>query len=321
MGFENIEELVKVLKEKDNYLLVSHLNYDADSLSSLSSLGYILQSLNKNFQIYFEEKIDEKYNFLPLIEKFTKDIKENFDNVIILDFPTFNSPYLSLLPSAKDKFKISIDHHKTNKFEADLNFVFPDCVATAEIIYYLAKKLNILDSKLATSLLLGIMGDTLLMTIEMKKDKIVEILGIVKDLVENGADYNLVIETLNQVKFEDFRLTSIIFSKVEKDDSIIWLAINKQERKENKSFSSLVNNLIKIREAKIALFFQEENDDFIKISLRSKGDINVGLLAEKYFNGGGHKNASGGYLKMNLDEAVKFVLEKVKEYLNKNKIF
>jgi len=311
MGFEKIEELAKVLKEKDNYLLISHLNYDADSLSSLSSLGYILQSLNKNFQIYFGEKIDEKYNFLPLIEKFTKDIKENFDNVIILDFPTFNHPRLSLPPSAKDKFKINIDHHQTNKFEADLNFVFPDCVATAEIIYYLAKKLNILDSKLATSLLLGIMGDTVLMTIEMKKEKLVEILGITQDLVENGADYNLIVKALTQIKYEDFKNNLNILTKLERDNEIVWLVINKSE---NKNVGGLVNNLIKIKEAKVAVVFREENDS-VKIELRSKGDINVALLAEKYFNGGGHKNASGGYLKMNLDEAVKFALVKIKEFL------
>jgi phosphoesterase RecJ-like protein len=312
MDFEKIEELVKVLKEKDNYLLVSHLNYDADSLSSLSSLGYILQSLNKNFQIYFGEKIDEKYNFLPLINKFTKDIKENFDNVIILDFPASNHPRLSLPSSAKNKFKINIDHHQTNKLEADLNFVFIDCLATAQIIYYLAKKLNIMDSTLATCLLLGIMSDTMLMTIEMTKEKIIEILEITKNLVENGADYNLIVETLTQIKFEDFKNSSNLFNKIEKDNSLVWLVINKQE---NRNVSGLINNLIKIKEAKIAVLFREEKD-FIKIELRSKGNINVAMLAEKYFNGGGHKNASGGYLKMNLDEAVKFALEKLKEYLN-----
>jgi phosphoesterase RecJ-like protein len=314
MDFQKIEELAKVLKEKDNYLLVSHLNYDADSLSSLSSLGYILQSLNKNFQIYFEEKIDEKYYFLPLINKFTKDIKENFNNVIILDFPTYNHPRLSLPSSAKNKFKINIDHHQTNKLEADLNFVFIDCLATAQIIYYLAKKLNIMDSTLATCLLLGIMSDTMLMTIEMTKEKIIEILEITKNLVENGADYNLIVETLTQIKFEDFKNSSNLFNKIEKDNSLVWLVINKQE---NRNVSGLINNLIKIKEAKIAVLFREEKD-FIKIELRSKGNINVAMLAEKYFNGGGHKNASGGYLKMSLNEAVKFALEKVKEFLKES---
>jgi phosphoesterase RecJ-like protein len=86
MGFEEIKELVKILKEKDNFVLATHLNYDPDALGGLISLALILKKLNKNFIIYFEEELDEKFQFIPLKEKLTKNINyQQFNIGIILD--------------------------------------------------------------------------------------------------------------------------------------------------------------------------------------------------------------------------------------------
>jgi phosphoesterase RecJ-like protein len=60
----------------------------------------------------------------------------------------------------------------------------------------------------------------------------------------------------------------------------------------------------------------EKKSNGIKFSLRSKGDIDVGYLAKEYFNGGGHKNAAGGFLEMDIESAKNFVLEKLRGYLN-----
>jgi phosphoesterase RecJ-like protein len=60
----------------------------------------------------------------------------------------------------------------------------------------------------------------------------------------------------------------------------------------------------------------KQKNNGTKISLRSKGNIDVGYLAKEYFNGGGHKNAAGGFLEMDINSAKNFVLEKLRGYLN-----
>jgi phosphoesterase RecJ-like protein len=311
MGFEEIKELVKILKEKDNFVLASHLNYDPDALGSLISLGLILKKLNKNFIIYFEEELDEKFQFIPLKEKLTKNINHQQFNIgIILDCDRLLRTGEKFYLAIKDKFTILIDHHQTNLKDANFNVVMKTN-STAEIIYYLAKELNIdFDQDLATTLLLGILGDTLILTVEMEKENLLKNFEIVKDLIEKGGDYRLIVEVLTNKNWNEFKNLLEEANKSYLDGKILVAIIENCDTGEISSFLS------RVKEAEIVLILKQKNNG-TKISLRSKGNIDVGYLAKEYFNGGGHKNAAGCFLEMDINSAKDFVLEKLKEYLNK----
>jgi len=314
MGFEEIKELAKILKEKDNFVLATHLNHDPDALGSLISLGIILKKLNKNFFIYFEEEIRPQFQFIPLKEKLTKNLDQKFDIVIVLDCDRLSRTGENFYSTLKNKINILIDHHQTNLKDANFNLVM-ETNSTSEIIYYLAKELNVdFDQDLATMLLLGILGDTLILTVEMEKEKLLKNFEIVKDLIEKGGNYNLIIETFIEKDWNEFKEILKIGSTAEMEDSILFLSID-NKKNDSGVTSRIANFLSQVRDAKIIAVLEKRNKG-VKISLRSKNDIDVGYLAKEYFNGGGHKNAAGGFLEMDINSAKNFVLEKLKEYLN-----
>jgi phosphoesterase RecJ-like protein len=314
MGLEETKELVKILKEKDNFVLATHLNYDPDALGSLISLGIILKKLNKNFFIYFEEEIHPQLRFIPLKEKLTKNLNQKFDIAIVVDCDKLSRTGENFYSALRNKFTILIDHHQTNLKDANFNLVM-ETNSTSEIIYYLAKELNIdLDQDLATMLLLGILGDTLILTIEMEKEKLLKNFEIVKDLIEKGGDYYLIIKTFIEEDWNEFKEVLKIGSTAEMEDGILFLSID-DEKNDLGITSRMANFLNQVRDAKIVVVFKKQNQK-VKISLRSKGNIDVGYLAKEYFNGGGHKNAAGGFLEMDIESAKNFVLEKLRGYLN-----
>jgi bifunctional oligoribonuclease and PAP phosphatase NrnA len=315
MGFEEIKELVKILKEKDNFILSPHLNPDPDALGSTFGLGIILNKLNKNFAIYLEEEIPPEFQFLPLKNKIANNIDEKFNVAIILDCDRISRTGENFYSALRNKFTILIDHHQTNLKDANFNLVM-ETNSTSEIIYYLTKELNIdFDQDLATALLLGILGDTLILTVEMEKEKLLKNFEIVKDLIEKGGNYYLIIKTLIEKDWNEFKEMLKIGSTAEMEDGILFLSID-DEKNDAGITSRIANFLNQIRDAKIVVVFKKQNQK-VKISLRSKSDIDVGYLAKEYFNGGGHKNAAGGFLEMDINSAKNFVLEKLKEYLNK----
>lgn len=312
MGIEKIKELVKILKEKNKFLVVTHSGYDADAVASLTAMGIILKELNKDFSLYFDEDLKEEYSWLPLKEIFIKEINNNYENLILVDCESYQRISEKIQKFANNSFKIFIDHHQTNKLEGDFNLVI-DAISTTEIIFYLSKELKIYSTELATLILLGIMGDSLNLTIELLPEKLVKILEIITQLVKWGGDFNLVNQTLLFKSFSELKKIAEVFNRVNQEDGVFWVVINGKEIQS----SILANNLSRIKEAKIVIVI-EDFKNYLKVHFRSKGNIDVAKLAQKYFNGGGHKNASGGKLEMNLREGLIYILKTVKDYLKEN---
>jgi phosphoesterase RecJ-like protein len=314
MDLEKIKELAKILKEKDNFVLASHLRYDPDALGSLVSLGLILKKLNKNFFIYFEEELGSEHQFITLQDKFTKNLGQDFDIAIVVDCDKLLLPGERFYSNLKGKFTILIDTHQTNAKDANLNVVMEtNSNAAVEIIYYLTKELGLdFDQDLATAILLGILGDTLILTSELSREKYVKVFEIIKELVEKGGDYYLVVDAIKSKDWAKFKNEIETLTKANLEGDILWVIVENENVKQ----SSIADNLLRVREAKVIVVFKRVDNKTL-ISLRSKGNIDVAYLAKEYFNGGGHKNAAGGFLEMDIDSAKNFVLEKLKEYLNK----
>ncbi len=75
-----------------------------------------------------------------------------------------------------------------------------------------------------------------------------------------------------------------------------------------------VNYPLSIRNVNFTVLFTELDGE-IKLSLRSKGDIPVNIFAADHFNGGGHKNASGGRSSLSMDETLEKFEVAVKEFM------
>jgi phosphoesterase RecJ-like protein len=318
MDFEKIRNLANFLKKENNFLLLTHKNFDFDAISSLLSMSIILDYLKKDYFLYMDEEIKNEFLSLPNINKISSKIEKDFKNVIFLDCERKTLVSEEILKETEGKYSIFIDHHLSNTLSGDENYVFPEALSTTQILYYLKEELKIKDKNLAELILLGILGDTKFLTIEKDKLAYKEIFKIILNLLEEGANYFSLIERFYFKDWENFKYNVSILSKAEKLDDICYLIIRKDEIKDN-YYANFSNQLSEIKDIKIAFVLREFEENKIKISLRSKGDIDVSYLAKKYFNGGGHKNAAGGMLEMDLESALNFTLEKIKEYLGEEK--
>jgi len=319
MDFEKIKNLANFLKKENNFLLLTHKNFDFDAISSLLSMSIILDYLKKDYSLYMDEEIKNEFLSLPNINKISNKIEKDFKNVIFLDCERKTLVSEKILKETEGKYSLFIDHHLSNTLSGDENYVFPEALSTTQILYYLKEELEIKDKNLAELILLGILGDTKFLTIEKDNFAYKEIFKIIFNLLEESANYFSLVERFYFKDWENFKYNVSILSKAEKLDGICYLIIRKDEIKNN-YYENFSNQLSEIKDIKIAFVLKELEENKIKISLRSKGDIDVSYLAKKYFNGGGHKNAAGGMLEMDLKSALNFTLEKIKKYLGEEKL-
>jgi phosphoesterase RecJ-like protein len=156
-------ELLDALQSARRPLLIAHIAPDGDAIGSLTAMGYMLYRLGKDPILACQDKAPNTFNFLPFYDKITQNIGGvNADLVIALD-----SSDPSRMGSIYDEAQLAdlpllvIDHHITNVFFGDINWVEPTCCSTDEMIFHLARALDEpLDETLATALLTGIVTDT-----------------------------------------------------------------------------------------------------------------------------------------------------------------
>ncbi|MER3570413.1 MAG: hypothetical protein C4348_02320 [Patescibacteria group bacterium] len=322
MGIEKIELVLENLKTKDNFLIITHRNYDYDAFSSAFIMAFIFKKLNKKFFVFFDEEITENLkNFINEVENNIISKKEindkKIENVVIVDSAQLDILMYNNEKFLKEKYIINIDHHETNQNFGNINFVIPQAISTTNLIFYLAEKLDLIDKKIAELILLGILGDSLILTTNNVKKETFE---IILKLFNYEINYFEIIKILTSLSYEDLLLEKELIEKFKIiDEKIGLLVIENKYNKEKKSFISYFKNYLnRIKNLEIIVIL-EEKENLIQVSLRSK-NVDVGYLALQYFNGGGHKNSAGGKLFMELNEAINYSLKIIKEYLSNQQI-
>ncbi|MER3406915.1 MAG: hypothetical protein C4278_00570 [Patescibacteria group bacterium] len=322
MDIEKIELVLENLKTKDNFLIITHRNYDYDAFSSAFIMAFIFKKLNKKFFVFFDEEITENLkNFINEVENNIISKKEindkKIENVVIVDSAKLDILMYNNEKFLKEKYIINIDHHETNQNFGNINFVIPQAISTTNLVFYLAEKLDLIDKKIAELILLGILGDSLILTTNNVKKETFE---IILKLFNYEINYFEIIKILTSLSYEDLLLEKELIEKFKIiDEKIGLLVIENKYNKEKKSFISYFKNYLnRIKNLEIIVIL-EEKENLIQVSLRSK-NVDVGYLALQYFNGGGHKNSAGGKLFMELNEAINYSLKIIKEYLSNQQI-
>ena len=288
-----------MIEKADNILLVSHRGPDGDTLGSASAMALFLRDKFKRVTLFSINEIPEFLRFLQL-EPFFDPEMPNFselDLIICLDcaelaqtgIPNELREISGIVPI------VNIDHHITNTNYGDLNIINPSASATAEIVYNLLKTQNVPMSKqMTTALLTGIITDTTYFSNAGTTENAV---AAAADLLRSGAKIKEVVEnTWCRHSPESLRLWGRILADLHYNPQYkIVVAIIPPQDNFNKPeiFEGLANFLTSIYDANIIFVIRQENDNFIKCSLRTtKPEINVAELAKR-FGGGGHAKAAG----------------------------
>lgn len=313
----------KELSSPKNIFITTHVKPDADALGSSLGLGNYL--IKKGHRVTVVTPTDYPY-FLTWMKgnedvlDFSKPSHkpqalaklEEAEMIFCLDFSVLSRVNeLGEIIRKSDAFVINIDHHQEPEDFADFRYWSTKAAATCELVYELIVELgdkSLIDKDIADCLYAGIMTDTGGFR-HPNTTKNVHL--VVAELLEKGADSsqiaNLIYDSnsVNRLKFIGFAITRRLV--VREDLHTAYFVISKKDLKKYQSQTGdtegLVNYALSLDGIKLAALFSEREDG-IKISFRSSSDVAVNKFAASHFNGGGHKNASGGKSALSLKETV-----------------
>jgi len=332
--FSDKKTLLSLLNKAKSVLILSHHNPDADAVGSSLALYFLIKKLKKKVTVVLPNAFPEFLNWMPASDKIilfendkekVKQILTKTDLIFLLDCNSFRrlgTDGLDELITNISAPKILIDHHRMPEryFNA---FYFDDkASSTCELIYKFAKHLNWLnniDKKIAQCIYTGLVTDTG----SFKYDSVSpETMRIAAHLLE----YNIHHTQIQQNVFDTYsydRLKLVGYALSEKlryfpEFKAAYIALSQKELKKfnykKGDTEGLVNSALSIKDVQISALFTE-TDKLVRVSLRSKGSLDVNEIARQYFNGGGHKNAAGGQMTIPLDEVTK-LFESIVQKLN-----
>jgi phosphoesterase RecJ-like protein len=310
-------KLLSFLKKEDEFFIATHINPEADAIGSSIALSMSLETLGKKTILYDKDPIPEFYRFLPGHEKFINSIPpfvSHHSRIILLDC---NSLERAGVEGMRFKYSAVIDHHETETDFGDIRWVESMAAATGMMVFYLIKQLRVkITEEIATNLYSAIAVDT---GTFRYGNTTAEVLRVCAELIEAGANAAYISKHLYETWSEErFALLVRNLNTLEIRDNIAMTVVTKEMYKktgtgpeDTENFSSFPRIMKNI---KMAAFFREIGNNYWKVSLRSRGDIDVAGIAT-FFQGGGHKNASGYKIKASLESAKKNLIKAVKSHL------
>ncbi len=313
-----IEHIIQVLKNNDFFLVTSHLNPDGDSVGSQLALVSLLEEMGKRVVIIDEDPVPDNLRFLPQSDRIA------FINSKLRR--TEDCPQVSLVLDCSDLERvgkvaelvketdliINIDHHISNDKFGDIDLVDEQASAVGEQIFDLIKSLGYpVGEERAISLYTAILTDTGSFQYANTTPRTHQ---IVASLLKEGVSPSLLAERVYRVSsFPRQKLLGLSLATLERssDGSIAWFRLTRemywQSQASPQETNGFINCIGSLQGVKLALLFREREDRKVKVSFRSKGELNVASLA-KHFGGGGHRGASGCLIEGSIEEVEKRVL-------------
>ena len=318
-----MQKAIEAINKYNKFLITAHVNLEGDSLGSQLGMKALLDSLGKTAVIVDSDPVPDHYKFLHGALEVSNDLsaKVDFEAALVLDCPTLKRIGKVQNLITKDKVIINIDHHVSNEKFGAINWVDPTASSAGEMVYKIAKEMNIrLTKEAALALYIAILTDTGSFYYDNTSSVTHEIAG---ELLGYGIDPASVSESVYErrsvadIKFLGQVLSTI---KVNPSGDVAYLEVTRKMLQATGSnlvkSEGFVNYARSIDKAKVAIIFKEDTDGKISVSFRSKGDVDVNAIAS-FFKGGGHVRASGCVIEGTLAEAEKSVLAKVDEVLHR----
>jgi phosphoesterase RecJ-like protein len=321
-------KLLKLIKENKRFLIVSHANPENDAIGSCIALALGLKKMGKYTYILNRDPVPDIARFLPYSDSVKRKVPPmNFDALIIVDCNSIERTGIKGLKAASAAI---IDHHVSTPnvtrrmFHSKqlIKFIDENAAAAGVLVYKVLHSLRVpIDRNIATNLFTSIYSDT---GGFRYSNTDAETLMLSSRLIEAGAKpWEITREIYENNPLNRLRLLNLALSTLEKKGAIAWVTVlQKMFQKTNTSVQDIENFVEYPRSVKgveVAVLFREDGKHSYKMSLRSKGNVNVEEIA-KGFNGGGHANAAGCKLAGPLPEIKKKVLKAIQSAIRGKKL-
>ncbi len=310
------KKIIKVIKNNRSFLITAHINLEGDALGSELAIYGLLRKLKKKTVVYNDDVTPKIYNFLPYVRVIRNNLQEDkFDVALVLDCSDSSrtgkvKDYLSRV-----KYIVNIDHHISNTFFGDINWVDPKASSASEMVFKICKDFKIMDKNIALALYTGMFTDTGNFTYANTTDKVHM---IASSLMKYGIKPEKIYESLHScLNAKDIKFIGHILSylKVDCTNKICWVLL-KRWPEMGFDLTEIIFSVMKfLKDIEVFVIFKKIDSRKVRVNFRSRSKIDVNRIA-KFFGGGGHKRASGTTIEDDLLSAEKKVISFIRRYTN-----
>ena len=296
MTAELVAAIPDAILQRQRFVVTSHARPDGDAIGSQLAMAYALRQLGKDVQMVNADPAPPQFQTFPGVRDITVSttVDGQFDAAIVMECGDLSRTGVD----GFDKyFVINIDHHPGNKSYGAINWFDPGAAACGEMVFDVIEALGVkLSPEIATHIYITILTDTGGFHFSHITPRTFD---ICRRCVEAGAQPEAIARAVyDSSTMGRLRLMGAVLHNLEFDDTgraafaAVTLDLLRQTGATHDDSEGLINIPLSVKEIQAVAFFKEIAGGSFRVSLRSKGAVDVNRVANA-FGGGGHKNAAG----------------------------
>jgi phosphoesterase RecJ-like protein len=310
----DLQRIVDAIRSRQRFVMSSHVRPDGDSIGSQLAMAYALREMGKSFDVINADPAPGPLMQFPGVPeiRIASSVEGDFDAAIIMECGDLGRTGVRGLERF---FVINIDHHPGNTAYGALNWFDASASACGEMVFDLVRALGVsLTADIATHIYLAILTDTGSFHYSNISPRTFD---ICRDCLEAGVDPLLVARNVyDSNNMGRLKLFGAVLSAMQIDATgriaIVYLD-HEMARAAGGTYEDtegLINLPLTVKEIQAVVFFKQSEGEEYRVSMRSKGEIDIAAVA-KEFGGGGHKNAAGCTVHGGVDALQKMFVEKI----------
>jgi len=309
-----LERIVDAIRRRQRFVISSHSRPDGDSIGSQLAMAFALRALGKHAHVVNADRAPAPLLQFPGVAaiEIADAVSGEYDAAIIMECGDLARTGVTGL----DRYHvINIDHHPGNTGYGQLNWFDSSAAACAEMVLDLIDALGVpLQPEIATHIYLAILTDTGSFHYSSISPRTFD---ICRRTLEAGVDPVRVARNVyDSNNMGRLKLFGAVLSAMQLDPTgriaIVYLD-HEMAREAGGTYEDtegLINLPLTVKEIEAVVFFKQTEGDEYRVSMRSKGAVDIGAIA-KQFGGGGHKNAAGCTIRGSIDSLQKMFVERI----------
>jgi phosphoesterase RecJ-like protein len=306
-----LSQVVELIEAKRRFAITSHIRPDGDSLGSSLGLYWLLRALDKDVEVIMRDPVPHAYQQLPGAADVhvIPSVDPSYHAVFVIECSDITRPGLVDLDK---QFVVNIDHHSTTALFGNINWIDSTASAVGEMIYNLCKATGVRVTKeIAECVYTALITDTGSFHYSNTTERTFK---VASELVRTGVKPAKTAEAVfASYAWSRIQLMGAVLSTARRDESgrvacmRQSLEMQRQAQASDEDADGFVNYPLTVGEVEAVALLKECEPGVYRTSLRSKGDVNVAKVAEK-FGGGGHRNAAGCTLRGAWEDAENMIV-------------
>jgi phosphoesterase RecJ-like protein len=284
------------IRKRQRFVITSHVRPDGDAIGSSLAMAFALRELGKDVRVVFRDTPPGPLQVFPGVTaiEVTERVDDPGDAVIVMESGDLKRTGVEGLDRG---FVINIDHHLGNTMYGSVNWFDLSAAACGEMVFELVRELRVpLTFEIATHVYIAILTDTGSFHYSSISPRTFD---ICRQCMEAGVEPPAVARSIfDSNNLGRLKLFGAVLSRMEVDSTGRLATVYVDQKLAQdcggtyEDTEGLINLPLTVKEIQAVVFFKENGPDDWRISMRSKGEVDINAVA-KQFGGGGHKNASG----------------------------